>query len=422
MFFQNVKLILTDSLILKKFLFLIFGLVIFRLLASIPIPELSSDTLASIVSQSQILGVFNLFSGGGLANFSIAMLGVFPYITVAIILQLLLPVFPALNSMYNEEGEAGRAKVNFWIRVVTIPVAMWQAVGLLFYFKSQNIIAITLSELIIAVILITAGAMLTMWIGELMTQYGIGNGISLIVFAGIVVNIPSIINQAVIAFNISAAPIYVAIAIGLFIAVMFAVWINEAERPIPATHSRHGASTIASSQKVETYIPIKVNPVGVLPLIIGITLMAFILFAFRKMSLAENMYFKEIGIFISDILANGYYYAIPVVFLTVYFTYVLAETIISPHKIAKSLQTRGAFIPGIRPGEETEKYIYEIINRVIFYSAVFFSFIAALPFLVTGSSASTLLFSIGGTGLIIIVSIVIDIYKRIKIRLIDLQE
>lgn len=419
----SIKLFFTDPVLLKKFLALFIGLVIFRILTSIPVPQIDSATIGSLLYSNQLLGVFNIFSGGGLSNFSIAMLGVFPYITVAIVVQLLTAVFPKLHSMYHEEGEIGRKKIGQWTRIATVPVAFLNAFGILAYFNSQGIIpTLPFYDFFSAVLIIVAGAVLTMWVGELITEFGISNGISIIVLAGIVVNIPVLLTQFVATYDQSLFIVYLIAGILIVCAVMIAVWITEGDRPVPATYAKYGSNVHGNKRSVDTYIPIKINPVGVLSIIFALTVTAFFQLIFRFMSLADSETLKSIGEFMTEILANGYYYAIPVAILTVFFTYFHAPIVFNTKKIADNLQKQGAFVPGLRPGEDTIKYFDQVLKNVIFYSAVFLTIISAVPFLVTGSSAGTFLFAIGGTGMLIIVSVVLDIYRKVNSRLDDLKE
>ena len=418
----SLKLFFTDSVLTKKFLAVIIGLILFRLLASIPMPQIDEATLGTLLFQNQLLGVFNIFSGGGLSNFSIAMLGVFPYITVSIIVQLLTVVSPRIHSMYHEEGEIGRKKIGQWTRIATVPVATLNAIGILAYFQSQQVIPQLLpSDFAISVLFIVAGSMLTMWVGELITEFGIGNGISFIVFAGIVVNIPTLLTQAYVTFSASLVPTYVLGVIGIIIGIMLAVWMNEADRPVPITYARYGIGHGSGARRVETYIPIKVNPVGVLSIIFALVVAAFFQYLFRYAGASDISWLSTAGTSVTEILANGYYYAIPVALLTFFFTYFHSPIVFNVKKIADNIQQQGAFIPGIRPGEDTIAYFSNILKRIICYAAVFLTAVAIIPFLVTGSTAGTFLFAVGGTGALIIVSVVLDVYRKTASRIADLK-
>ena len=418
----SLKLFFTDPLLLKRFFAVSLGLIFFRLLTTIPVPQIDAATLGSLLYQNQLLGVFNIFSGGGLSNFSIAMLGVFPYITVSIVVQLLTVVFPRLHSLYHEEGEIGRKKVGQWSRIATVPVATLNAIGILFYFQSQSIIPeLPLSEFATSVFLIVAGSILCMWVGELITEFGIGNGISFIVFAGIVVNIPTLVNQLISTYSADNTLLYLFGAIGILVGFMLAVWMNEADRPIPMTYARHGSGRSGDSRRVETYIPIKVNPVGVLSIIFALTVAAFFQYASSFLASSSISFIAFIGTYFSELFANGYYYAIPVALFTLFFTYFHAPIVFNTKKIADAVQKQGAFIPGIRPGQDTIAYFDRVLKRVLLYAATFLTVVATVPFLVTGSTAGTFLFAVGGTGALIIVSVVLDVYRKTSSRLADLR-
>ena len=417
--FKGLKAFFTDSVLLKKYAAVIIGLAVFRLIASIPIPQIDESTISALLYQNQLLGAFNVFSGGGLSNFSIAMLGVFPYITVSIVVQLLTVVSTRIHSLYNEEGEIGRKKIGQWTRIVTVPVATLNAIGILYYLQSQGAItSMPLPDFAMSVLFIVTGTILAMWIGELITEFGIGNGISFIIFAGIVINIPTLITQLVTTYSPALITSYAIGVIGIIVGFMVAVWMNEADRPIPVTYARYGIGYGSNERRAKTYIPIKVNPVGVLSIIFALTVMAFIQFGFTFLGdLEGGGMLQSVGAYIGELLTNGFYYAIPVALLTLFFTYFHAPIVFNTKKIAENLQNQGAFIPGIRPGEDTEIYFTKVLKHIIFYAAVFLVAVAALPYLITGSTAGTFIFAIGGTGALIIVHIVLDVYRKTKERL-----
>ena len=417
--FKGLKAFFTDTVLLKKYAAVIIGLAIFRFIASIPLPQIDESTISALLYQNQLLGAFNMFSGGGLSNFSIAMLGVFPYITVSIVVQLLTVVSTKIHSLYHEEGEIGRKKIGQWTRIVTVPVATLNAIGILYYLQSQGAITnLPVPDFALSVLFIVAGTMLTMWIGELITEFGIGNGVSFIIFAGIVVNIPTLMTQLVTTYSPSLITSYLLGALGITLGFMVAVWMNEADRPIPVTYARYGIGYGSGERRAKTYIPIKVNPVGVLSIIFALTVMAFFQFGFTFLgNLESGGVIQSIGAYVSELLSNGFYYAIPVALLTLFFTYFHAPIVFNTKKIAENLQNQGAFVPGVRPGEDTEAYFTKVLKRIIFYAAVFLLAIAALPYMITGSTAGTFIFAISGTGALIIVHIILDVYRRTKERI-----
>ena len=415
--------IFADSVLRKRIFFLIAGLVLFRVLSSIPVPGVNIEVLDQVLSQNQFLGIFNIFSGGGLVNFSIAMLGVFPYITVAIVIQLLTSVIPRLHELYHEEGELGRKKMGQYIRVISVPVAILNATGLIFFFQSQGVLPqFDWFEFILNVSIITAGAILLMWIGELMTEFAIGNGISAIVFAGIVVNIPTLLGQALFAFQTDLIPLYIAGFIGILIMIYIVVQFNESIRPIPITYARHSRSQTRDQSRVSTYLPIKLNPVGVLPIIFGLTIVSFFQFVANALINSENALIGTVATEVSAFLNNSIYFAIPTFILIVFFTYFYTPIILNTQKMSENLQKRGSFIPGIRPGDETEEYISKVIFRVIGLSSIFLGLVTVIPFLLQGDSgAHGALFAIGGTAVLIVVSVILDIRKKIEAHILTFK-
>ena len=416
---KGLKAFFSDTVLLKRYAAVIIGLVVFRLIASVPIPQIDQSTISALLHQNQILGAFNIFSGGGLSNFSIAMLGVFPYITVSIVVQLLTSVSTKIHSLYHEEGEIGRKKIGQWTRIITVPVATVNAIGILYYLQTQGAITnLPTPDFVLSVLFIVAGTVLTMWIGELITEFGIGNGISFIIFAGIVVNIPTLITQMVTTYSPELIVSYTLGAIGILIGCMIAVWMNEADRPIPITYARYGIGYGSGERRAKTYIPIKVNPVGVLSIIFALTVMAFFQYGFKFLSGLEGWgIVQSVSAHIDGLLASGFYYAIPVALLTLFFTYFHAPIVFNTKKIAENLQNQGAFIPGVRPGEETETYFNTVLKHILLYAAIFLVAVAALPYMITGSTTGTFIFAISGTGALIIVHIILDVCRKTKERI-----
>ncbi len=416
---KGLKSFFSDTVLLKRYAAVIIGLVVFRLIASVPIPQIDQSTISALLHQNQILGAFNIFSGGGLSNFSIAMLGVFPYITVSIVVQLLTSVSAKIHSLYHEEGEIGRKKIGQWTRIITVPVATVNAIGILYYLQTQGAITnLPIPDFTLSVLFIVAGTILTMWIGELITEFGIGNGISFIIFASIVINIPTLITQMITTYSPALIVSYVLGAIGILIGCMIAVWMNEADRPIPITYARYGMGYGSGERRAKTYIPIKVNPIGVLSIIFALTVMAFFQYGFKFLSDLEGWgIVQSISAHVDGLLANGFYYAIPVALLTLFFTYFHTPIVFNTKKIAENLQNQGAFIPGVRPGEETEAHFNKVLKHILLYAAIFLVAVAALPYMITGSTTGTFIFAISGTGALIIVHIILDVCRKTKERI-----
>lgn len=410
---HKLKLIFTDSSIRKRIFFTVIGLVIFRLLSNIPIPGINASELARFFSNNELFGLISVFSGGGLANLSIVMLGVGPYITASIIMQLLTMMSPRLKAMYQEEGEAGRKKFSQYSRWLSVPLAFLQAYGFIVLLQKQGVITHFSSfDLAINVIVVTAGAVFLMWIGELITEFGIGNGVSLIIFAGIVASLPSTIGQTLFAFDPSQIPMYLAFLFVAFIIIFGVVFVTEAERPIPVTYAKQVRGNRMYGG-VSTYIPLRLNQAGVIPIIFALSILLFPQFILGLISgSVSNPAIQAAASSILAFLSNGWVYAALYFVLVVLFTYFYTAVTFDPHQISENLQKNGAFVPGVRPGQSTSEFIGRVLTRITLVGALFLGFIAVLPLItqaVTGISS----LAIGGTALLIVVSVVVDLVKKL---------
>ena len=412
----KLKTIFTDRLLRKRMLIVLGALVLFRLLAAIPIPGIDTLKLTQFLNNNQFLGILNIFSGGGLSNLSIIMLGVGPYITASIIMQLLTIMVPRLKELYHEEGEIGRKKFTQYSRILTVPLAVIQGLSLMIILERQGILgSLDLFQKITALAVIVAGSLFLMWIGELMSEFGIGNGVSILIFAGIIAQIPKEINQLLFTFDPSQLPLILAfIVIGVFI-VLGVVVMSEAERPIPVTYAKRiiGNTTTGG---VSTYIPIRINQAGVMPIIFALSILLLPQLIGNLLSHFSN----GITITISEALLkfneqSWLYVVLYFVFVFV-FTYFYTAVTFDPHAMATNLQKSGAFVPGIRPGDATEKHVSNIVSRVTFVGAIFLGIIAVLPVIIQKLTGITAI-AIGGTALLIVVSVVLDILKRFDAQL-----
>jgi len=412
-FLDKAKLVLGDLSLRKKILFVLGALIVFRLLAAIPVPGVDTERLASFFAGNELFGLINLFSGGGFSNLSIIMLGVGPYITASIIMQLLTIIFPKLKAMYQEEGDIGRKKFSQYGRVLSVPLAAAQGFAFLTLLTRQGVIAeLSGFEMLVNVIVIVGGSVLIMWIGELITEYGIGNGVSLIIFAGIVSRLPQIISQLVFTFDASQIPLYLAFAVAAVAIIFGVVVITEAERPIPITYAKRvrGAKVYGG---LSTYLPIRVNQAGVIPIIFALSILLFPQLIFNFLSNVDNATLQSVGRFVLDIIANQWFYAVAYFLLVFVFTYFYTAVTFDPHMIATNLQKNGAFIPGVRPGDSTADHIAKILTRLTLVGALFLGLIAVLPLIMQGLTGIQSL-AIGGTALLIVVSVVIDLIKKIE--------
>lgn len=411
-FLRKTKIALRDRDIRARVLFLAGALVVFRLLASIPIPGIDRNALAAFLSQNQFFGLLNLFSGGGLSQLSIVMLGVGPYITASIIMQLGTIIFPQIKEAYFEEGEAGRAKFTQWSRLLCIPIAVLQSVAFLFLLESQGVIPRLGSVAFVANIsIITAGSLLLMWLGELVTEFGIGNGVSLIILAGILASVPASISQAIFASTAANIPAYLAFFV-LGLAMIYAVVVvSDAERSIPIAYAR-AVRGAALSQGAATYLPIRLLQAGVIPIIFALSLLLLPQMALTALGAWKFSFATAWAASYGAFLANTWQYGVVYFVLVVLFTYFYTSVTFEPHRVAENLQKTGAFIPGVRPGRETEEYVGNVVHRVTFPGSVFLGLIAVAPSVVQGLTGITTL-AIGGTALLIGVQVALDLAQKV---------
>lgn len=412
-FIHKLKIAFTDKAIRNRIFFVLAALAIFRALAAIPIPGIDQVVLEQFFSNNDFLGMMNIFSGGGLANLSIVMLGVGPYITASIIMQLSTVMSPALKSMYSEDGESGRAKFQQYGRLLTLPLAILQGFGFLSLLQSQGVISgLSSFEFMVNVMLIVAGSLLLMWVGELVTEFGIGNGVSIIIFAGIVASIPQTLSQLAFAFaDPSQLPLYVGfLFIGL--AIIYAVVVmTEAERPIPITYAKQsrGTKTYGGSQ---SYLPLRLNQAGVIPIIFALSILLFPQMILNILSAFSFSWVPGALTLVNQLMANQILYGAVYFALVFLFTFFYTAVTFDPDQIAKNLQRNGAFIPGIRPGGHTAQYLGNVITRLTLVGAGFLGFIAVFPVgmqVFTGVAS----LAIGGTALLIVVNVVLDLIRKI---------
>ncbi len=392
-------------------------LIAFRLLAAIPIPGIDAGRLRNFLNGNQLFGFLNIFSGGGLSNLSIMMLGVGPYITATIIMQLLTMIFPNLKQMYYEEGASGRAKFNRISRYITVPLAALQGYVFLNLLASQGVLGtLGFSDLIRNVMLITCGSMILMWLGELINEQKIGNGISLIIFAGIVSRIPQAIQNLFATYQPELLTTYVTFAVLSILVVAGVVFISEGERKIMVTYAKrvrgnkmYGGAT--------SYLPLKVNQAGVIPIIFAISILLFPQFFAQIISIFSKDFSIKLQGWISGFLNNYLAYGLIYFLLVVLFTYFYTAITFNPEEISKNLQQSGGFIPGIRPGEPTTAFLKTTTSRITFFGALFLGIIAVLPTVVQAFT-NTRILTIGGTALLIVVSVALEIARQINSQLV----
>jgi len=411
-FFQKLRLIFKDRNLSRKIIFVLGALVIFRALAAIPIPGVDTLALQQFFAENQFVGLLNVFSGGGLSSLSIVMLGVGPYITSSIIMQVFTMVSPKLKSLYSEEGELGKRKFMQYSRLLTLPIAILQGLSFIVLLQQQNILPdLTTAQMALNILAITAGAFLLLWIGELISEFGIGNGTSVIIFAGIVASLPGSIQQAIFSYDPSQITTYIAFIAVAIVIITGVVFITEAERPIPVTHPKQirGNGVIGGNT---SYLPLRLNMAGVIPIIFALSVLLLPQLIANVFLNSANATTQSIAQAISGFLSNHLYYGITYFVLVVLLTYFYTAVTFDPDAMAKNLQKTGAFIPGVRPGESTAKHIGHILARITLVGALFLGAIAILPLVVQSWLGITSL-TLGGTSLLIAVSVATDLVKKL---------
>ena len=409
---QKLKIIATEKAIRDRVLFVFFALIVFRVLTAVPIPGVDLNVLNQFFENNQFLGLMNIFSGGGLTNLSIVMLGVGPFITASIIMQLMTVMSSKLKAMYSEEGETGRARFTQYSRQLTLPLAILQAFGFLSLLKSQGVITgLTTFEFMLNVVIVVAGSMLLIWLGELVTEYGIGNGVSIIIFAGIVATLPSSLSQLYYNFDPAQIPLYAGFLVASLAIIYGVVVMTQAERQVPITYAKQvrGGKTYGGTS---SYLPLRLNQAGVIPIIFALSIILFPQMILNILASFNVPRVAELSEKVASFFQNQELYALVYFVLVILFTFFYTAVTFDPDAMSKNLQRNGAFIPGIRPGTHTSEYLAKLITRLTLAGALFLGLVAVLPMamqILTG--VSTL--AIGGTALLIAVSVVIDIVRRI---------
>lgn len=403
---------------LKKKIIITFGLFfIFRVFAFLPVPVVNLERLRSLFAQSQFLSLLDIFSGGTLINFSVMALGLGPYINASIIIQLLTSIVPKLEEL-TKEGEHGRAKLNQYTRFLTIPITIVQAIGMYVLLQNQKVISsLGFVEFLSFIVTMAAGSIILMWFGELISEFGIGNGISLIIFTGIVARIPITLTQT--ALSLSAAFIFnfaIVIALGVLV-VGGVVFINEAVRRIPIYYAKRIKGNRVY-QGATNYLPLKLNQTGMIPIIFAISFVLFPQLIGNFLLNVKNANLSAIGRFLVSVFQpTSFFYNFFYFILVVGFTFFYTMLVFNPEKIAEEIQKNGGFIPGIRPGVATREYLQKILYRLTTVGALFLGIIAILPAIVSAVTGIKSVI-IGGAGILIVVSVVLETFKQIEAQMV----
>ncbi|MFW5888669.1 MAG: preprotein translocase subunit SecY [Patescibacteria group bacterium] len=400
----------------NSLLFVVAMLVIFRFVAHIPIPGVNVEALRSLFESNQVLGLMNIFSGGGMQNFSVVMMGVAPYITSAIIFQLLGMIVPKLEEMQKEES--GKQKINMWTRYLTVPLAALQSFGMITLLQrsSYEILGdVSAFDMVAMITTITAGTIFLMWIGELISEKKVGNGISIMIFAGIIAGVPQAVQQTIATFDPSQLFTIIGFIVVAIITVIGIVILNEGQRNVPIQHARQvkGDRNMGGAT---SYLPIRLNMANVIPIIFAISVVMFPPMIAEFFVHAQTEWLREMADWVITLFRNQIFYGVIYFALVVAFTFFYTEVIFHPTKVAENLQKQGAFIPGIRPGRHTSEYLADVKHRVIFYGALALGTIAILPLIMRAVTGMDSL-AIGGAGLLIVVSVVVEMVKQIQTQL-----
>jgi len=401
----------------NKVLFVLGAFAIFRLMANIPIPGVNPENLKDFFNQFQIFGLLNIFTGGALDRLSIVMLGLGPYITATIIFQLLTMIFPQLEEMYREEGEAGRQKFNQYCRIATVPLASLQGYAMLMLLQRQNVIEISSSTLLFTSILtITAGTLLLMWLGELISEKKIGEGVSLLIFAGIAADLPNNILQMIVGWDPAQLLSYLFFFAMSLMIITGVVIVTEGRRNIPVSYAKRVRGRMAYGG-ASTYLPLNINPAGVMPIIFALSILLLPSMIANFLGGAGGIIgsiAQKTGVFFQDPWVYGILYFV----LVCLFTYFYTAITFDPQAIAENLQKMGGFVPGIRPGKSTANFLSFILNRILPFGALFLGTIAVMPSIVGGiTGVMVFQFLIGGTSLLILVNVVLETMRQINAQL-----
>jgi len=404
----------------ERMLYTLALLVVFRIAAHIPVPGVNAENLQKFFEGNQLFGLLDIFTGGGLARLSVVMMGVGPYITASIIMQLLVMVFPRLAELYREAGEAGRRKFNQLTRYLTIPLAALQSYAMIIMLsrlKEPVIASLTPFNLVTTIMAVTAGTMFLMWIGELISENGIGNGISLIIFAGIIAGYPTSLAQT---FALVSGPadiitmiIFIIIAILLILGIII---VTEGQRNIPVSFAKRirGNKMYGGAS---TYLPLRVNMAGMIPIIFGMSVILFPGMIANFLAGSSIVWLANIAQSVAGIFENQLFYAIVYFVLVAAFTFFYTAIIFEPRNVAENLQKQGGFIPGKRPGNQTAEYLTYVTRRVTLASAIFLGFMAVVPF-IAQSLTHIQTITLSGASLIIIVSVILETMKQIRAQLV----
>jgi len=412
--FETLNRALQIKSLRKRIFFVLAMLCVFRFAAHIPVPGINIEALRDFFASNQLLGMLNLLSGGAMSNFSIVALGLAPYITASIIMQLLTMVVPYLEEL-SKEGSRGREKINQYTNLATIPLSALQAYGMIRLFTSGHtplIQGLSGFKMLATIITMTAGTMFLVWIGELITEKRIGNGISLLILAGIVERIPISIQKTILTFEPSQIFSYIIFVVLAVLTIVGVVYLTEGQRNLPVSYARRIRGNRMYGG-MDTYLPLRVNPVGMIPIIFAMALVLFPGLIGQFMARSSTPWVADFGANLAGLFQNQFIYGIVYFGLVFAFTYFYTSIVFHPDQISENLQRSGAFIPGIRPGEPTATYLHNVTHRILFFGALGLALIAVLP-IITQKAFNITTFTIGGAAVLIVVSVILETIRQIK--------
>ncbi|MDQ5882938.1 MAG: preprotein translocase subunit SecY [Patescibacteria group bacterium] len=401
----------------KKVLTVLLLLVVFRLMAAIPLPDVNTEQLKAFFQNNQFLGLFNIFTGGALNNISIVMLGVGPYITASIIMQLLTMVFPSLKEYFYEGTEKEKALFEQYTRLVTIPLAVLQSFAFLNLFRSQGLVTFSSPIFLIRdIVLATASSFFLMWLGELMTEQKIGNGISFIIFTGIVINFPKEIAQTIISVDPTKIPNMIIFFVVSLLMVVGAVFISMGQRKIPVSYAKQVRGTKIYGG-ADTYLPLRVNQAGMIPIIFAVSILTFPQMIGNFLVNSQNPFWLKVSLALRSFSTTSWLYLILYFLLVCLFTFFYTSLTFEPDTIAENLQKRGGFIPGYRPGQTTVNYLAHTSQRITLFGALFLGLIAILPIILAKITGITTM-AISGASLLIMIEVALETIEAIEAQLV----
>ncbi len=414
---DKIRLLFNDPVIKRKIIFTLMIFLFFRFFAFLPVPAIDIAKLKALFAQSQFLSLLDIFSGGTLINFSVMALGLNPYINASIVIQLLTAMVPTLEKL-SKEGEYGRAKINQYTRYLTLPLTFVQAIGIFILLKNQGIVGVMSPlEFFSFILTMVAGTFILIWFGELISEFGLGNGISLIIFAGIVGRLPIVLSQtATVATpeTIFGVVVFIALSIAVIASIVF---INEAVRKIPVYYAKRIKGNRLYSGATN-FLPLKLNQAGVIPIIFAVSFVLMPQLVGNFIVYSPNSALSSIGRFLVSFFSpEGFFYNFFYFILVIAFTFFYTVVVFNPQKISEEIQKHGGFIPGIRPGIATKNFLEKIVYRITTVGAVFLGLVAVMPVLVSKVTGLANLV-IGGTGILIVVSVVLETFKKIEAQLV----